>query len=338
MIWVHNKLLAFRPYFIFIEWTKVVVLPGFGSLPLYTVAVFFFQEIARESLVNKASSLAYNFMLAVFPGIIFLFTLIPYIPIDNFQEQLMEFAQLVMPESAFSAAESTLTDIVNNQNSGLLSVVFIMATFFSSNGVASLMRAFNKSSLVIESRSWGRRRLIAIGLSLMIVLALTVGMTIFTAAGYVIGYLRENIEVNAAFWSFVVTASRWLILFGIYFLTVSMLYKFGPASARKWRFFSPGATLATILAIVVFSGFAYYINQFGAFNKLYGSIGTLIVIMIWLYLNSLILLIGFELNAAIALSKQSIKIVRPRSMNTFRTSKLNEQSAIEKTESEPSKG
>lgn len=332
MLWVHNRLLRFRPYFTFVEWTKVVVLPGFGSLPLYTVAVFFFQEIARESLVNKASSLAYNFMLAIFPGIIFLFTLIPYIPIDNFQEQLLDFAELLMPESAFLVAESTLTDIIKNQNSGLLSVVFILATFFSSNGVASLMRAFNKSSLVIESRSWGRRRLIAIGLSLMIVLALTVGMTTFTAAGYIIGYLRENIEFNAAFWSFVITASRWLILFGIYFLTVSMLYKFGPASARKWKFFSPGATLATILAVVVFSGFAFYINQFGAFNKLYGSIGTLIVIMIWLYLNSLILLVGFELNAAIALSKQSIKIVRPRSMNTFRVREADEERFVEKTE------
>lgn len=322
-----------RPYFTFVEWTKVVVLPGFGSLPLYTVAVFFFQEVARESLVNKASSLAYNFMLAIFPGIIFLFTLIPYIPIDNFQEQLLDFAELVMPESAFLVAESTLTDIIKNQNSGLLSVVFIMATFFSSNGVASLMRAFNKSSLVIESRSWGRRRIIAIGLSLMIVLALTVGMTIFTAAGYVISYLRENIQFNAAFWGFVITASRWLILFGIYFLTVSMLYKFGPASARKWKFFSPGATLATLLAVIVFSGFAYYINQFGAFNRLYGSIGTLIVIMIWLYLNSLILLVGFELNAAIALSKQSIKIVRPRRMNTFRVaSPKDEEKTVEKKE------
>jgi len=269
-------------------------------------------------------------MLAIFPGIIFLFTLIPYIPIDNFQEQLLDFAELLMPESAFLAAESTLTDIIKNQNSGLLSVVFIMATFFSSNGVASLMRAFNKSSLVIENRSWGRRRLIAIGLSLMIVLALTVGMTIFTAAGYIIGYLRENIEFNAAFWGFVITASRWLILFGIYFLTVSMLYKFGPASARKWRFFSPGATLATLLAVIVFSGFAYYINQFGTFNRLYGSIGTLIVIMIWLYLNSLILLVGFELNAAIALSKQSIKIVRPRSMNTFRVRAPNEEKLTDK--------
>lgn len=311
-------MLKFKPYWLFVEWTKVAVLPGFGSLPLYTVATFFFQEIARESILNKASSLAYNFMLAIFPGMIFLFTLIPYIPIDNFQEQLLDFLEVVMPENAFLATESTLEDIIKNQNSGLLSVGFILATFFATNGVSSLMLAFNKASLLIESRSWGHQRLVAIGLTLMIITALAVGMTIFTGAGYVISYLRENIEFNASFWRFIVTASRWLILFGIYFITVSILYKFGPASSKKWKLFSPGAMLATILAILTFSGFAFYINNFNAYNKLYGSIGTLIVIMIWLYLNSLILLIGFELNASIALSKQSIKIVRPRTFNTFK--------------------
>ncbi|SKB34089.1 membrane protein [Parapedobacter luteus] len=319
MSWAHRILLKFKPYSHFVEWTKVVVLPGFGSLPLYTVATFFFQEIARESILNKASSLAYNFMLAIFPGIIFLFTLIPYIPINNFQQQLLDFMEVVMPENAFLTVESTLEDIVKNQNSGLLSVGFILATFFATNGVSSLMLAFNKSSLLIESRSWGHHRLVAIGLTLMIIIALTVGMTVFTAAGYVIGYLRKNLEFNAAFWGFVITASRWLILFGIYFFTVSVLYKFGPASSRKWKLFSPGAMLATILAILTFSGFAFYINNFNAYNKLYGSIGTLIVIMIWLYLNSLILLVGFELNASIALSKQSIKIVRPRRFNTFKS-------------------
>jgi len=99
-----------------------------------------------------------------------------------------------------------------------------------------------------------------------------------------------------------------------------MLYKFGPSAVKRWKLFSPGATLATILAILTFSGFAYYINNFNAYNKLYGSIGTIIVIMIWMYLNSLILLIGFELNASITLSKQSIKIVKPKIYNSFKQS------------------
>lgn len=318
---LHNSLLTIRPYDKFVEWTKTATLPGFGRLPLYTVAVFFFQEIKRESILNKASSLAYNFMLAVFPGIIFLFTLIPYIPVENFQENLLEFLAIIMPQDAYAAVESTLEDIIKKQNGGLLSFGFILATFFATNGVANLMMAFNKSSLSRESRSWGRRRLTATVLSFAIILALALGIGIFTFTGVVIAYLKEHITYDLSwFWTFTIKATRWIVLFAIYFVTVSILYKYGPSVSKKWKLFSPGATLATILAIITFSGFVFYINNFNAYNKLYGSIGTIIVIMIWMYLNSLILLIGFELNASITLSKQSIKIVKPKVYNSFRNS------------------
>lgn len=319
MLWLHRVLLNLSIYESFIEWTKTVVLPGFGSLPLYTVASFFFKEIARESIINKASSLAYNFMLAIFPGIIFVFTLIPYIPIDNFQEQLLDFVELILPDNAYLAVESTLLDIVKNQNGGLLSVGFLLATFFSTNGMSTLMLAFNKASLITESRSWGKQRLVAIALTLVTIIALVLGMSIYTTASYFLSYLQKTLDFHNDFWLFLINSTRWTILFGIYFITVSILYKFGPASTKKWKFFSPGATLATILAILTFSLFTYYINNFGAYNKLYGSIGTLIVIMIWMYLNSFILLIGFELNASITLSKQSIKIVPPKKFNSFRS-------------------
>jgi len=320
MSWLHKKLLHVKPYYLFIEWTKVIVLPGFGKLPLYTVALFFFQEIARESLLNKASSLAYSFMLAIFPGIIFLFTIIPYIKvfIADFQEQLLAFMQMILPENAYETIESTLLDIVTNQNSRLLSFGFLMAMIFATNGIHSLMRAFNKSSLVLENRSFIKQRLVALGLAIMIIIALTIGMGIITVASFVINHIRNTLEITKGFWTWIIGITRWVILLAIYFFTLSMLYKYGPSSSKKWSFFSPGATLATILAAVTFWGFAYYINNFNTYNKLYGSIGTLIVIMIWLYLNSLILLIGFELNASIALSKQSIKIVKPR-FNSFKT-------------------
>src|SRR5690606_5351413 len=122
-------------------------IPGFGKLPIYTVTTFFFQEITRESILNKASSLAYNFMLAIFPGIIFLFTLIPYIPVENFQEKLLGFLEIVIPTDAYNAIKNTLEDIVKNQNGGLLSFGFLLATFFATNGMTNLMMAFNKASL-----------------------------------------------------------------------------------------------------------------------------------------------------------------------------------------------
>src|SRR5690606_41627508 len=141
----------------------------------------------------------------------------------------------------------------------------------------------NKSSLVAESCVWFKQRIVAVFLSMMVIIVLTVGMTILTASGYVFSYLKDDLGLLVGYWIHIATITRWLILIGIYFLTVSFLYKYGPSDSKKWKLFSPGATLATILAILTMWGFAYYINHFNTYNKLYGSIGTLIVIIVWLY-------------------------------------------------------
>lgn len=319
MIWLHKLLLKLRPYYLLIEWTKVMILPGFSPLPVYTVASFFFQEIGKDELINKASSLAYNFMLAIFPAIIFLFTLIPYIPIEDFQNQLMNLIALILPIEAYDAVKTTLLDIVNNQNSQLLSFGFVLALIFATNGVHTLMQAFNKSSLITETRPWLKQRLVALYLTILISFALIFGLIIMTIGEYIFGLLKSELRFKDAFWIYLLNLGRWFILVVVYFVTISLLYRYGPAHPKKWRFFSAGSWMATLLAVLTFWGFSYYINNFGNYNKLYGSIGTLIVLMIWLYLNSLIILVGFELNASIDLSKRSIRIVKPQ-FNSFKAS------------------
>ncbi len=318
MNWLHKHLLKFKPYSLFIEWTKACVLPGFSPLPLYTVATFFFREIGKEALVNKASSLAYNFMLAIFPGIIFLFTLIPYIPKRiGFQEQLMSLLALVLPNNAFLAFEATINDIVNIQNGSLLSLGFLLSLFFATNGVHNLMMAFNKSSLIVETRSLIKRRLVALVLTVVMVLSMIVCIAAMTVGELVINYLKDEIDYEGSFTIYLIQFIRWALLGFLYFVNVSILYRYGPAHAKKWKFFSAGSWLATILAFLTIWGFSFYINNFSTYNKLYGSIGTLMVVMIWLYLNSLILLVGFELNASVDLSKRSVKIIRPN-FNLFK--------------------
>lgn len=325
MQWVHHFLLRFKFYRNFIEWTKYIILPGFSPLPLYTVSVFFFQEIQKDSLVNKASSLAYNFMMAIFPSIIFLFTLIPYIPIKNFQNQLMNLISLLLPQNAYLAFESTLVDIVKNENAGLLSVGFILALFFATNGIHTLMSAFNKSSLIVETRTWLKQRYISLNLTIMIAFAIILGVSVIITGEFVINFMKTELQLkDGKFWIYLITLSRWMIIISVYFVTISLLYRYGPANSKKWKFFSAGSWLATILAIMTTIGFSYYINNFGTYNKLYGSIGTLLVVMIWLYLNSLIILIGFELNASLDLSKRSIKIVKPR-FNSFKSEIINKK-------------
>lgn len=325
MNWVHKQLLKLKLYSLFIEWTKVCVLPGFSPLPIYTVATFFFKEIGKDTLINKASSLAYNFMLAIFPAIIFLFTLIPYIPKRiGFQEQLMTLLALVLPNNAFIALEATINDIVNIQNGSLLSIGFLLSLFFATNGVHNLMTAFNKSSLIVETRTWLKRRLVAVILTVIIAFSVIICIAAMALGEIVLNYLKDEINYKGNLTIYVIKLTQWTLLGTLYFITVSILYRYGPAHAKKWKFFSAGSWLATILAFLTIWGFSFYINNFSAYNKIYGSIGTLIVIMIWLYLNSLILLVGFELNASVDLSKRSVKIIRPN-FNIFKKSAPTEE-------------
>jgi membrane protein len=322
MNWVHRQLLKLRYYNLFVDWTKVYVLPGFSPLPLYTILVFFFKEIQKDSLVNKASSLAYNFMLAIFPGIIFLFTLIPFIPKRiGFQDQLMVLLQLILPKQAYIAFESTIAEIIKIQNGKLLSFGIILSVFFATNGMHNLMKAFNKSSLIVETRSWLKQRLIALILTSVIAVSLIVTIAAMTAGEYLLNSINKGLHIKGNFTSYLIDISRWTLLGLLYFVTISFLYRYGPANTKKWKFFSAGSWLATILAFLTIWAFSFYINHFGSYNKVYGSIGTLIVIMIWLYLNSLILLIGFELNASVDLSKRSIKIIK-QPFNLFKNPPL----------------
>jgi membrane protein len=317
MEWLHKQLLKLKIYSKFIEWTKICVLPGFSPLPLYTVATFFFKEIGKDSLVNKSSSLAYSFMLAIFPGIIFLFTLIPFIQINGFQDQLLNLIELVLPHNAFDAFESTLKDIVKTQNSRLLSFGFISALFFATNGVKNLMKAFNKSSLIIETRSWIKQRFIALILTTVICFSIIICISAMALGEVILNYIKNELHIKDSLAVYAIQLTRWALLAILYFITISILYRYGPSHAKKWKFFSAGSWLATILAFLTIWGFSFYINHFGSYNKVYGSIGTLIVVMIWLYLNSLILLIGFELNASVDVSKRSVKIIRP-TFNLFK--------------------
>lgn len=311
MNWVHRQLLRIRLYSLFIDWTKVYVPPGFSPIPLYTVASFFFRELGKDSLVNKASSLAYTFMLAIFPGIIFLFTLIPFIPKRiGFQDQLMVLLQLILPAQAYKAFEATLSEIIKIQNGKLLSFGIILSVFFATNGMHSLMNAFNKSSLVVETRTWLKQRLIALILTFVLAISLIITIGAMTLGEIALNYINKGLHIKGHFIVYIIEISRWALLGILYFVTISILYRYGPANTKKWRFFSPGSWLATILAFLTIWGFSFYINHFGSYNKVYGSIGTLIVIMIWLYLNSLILLIGFELNASMDLTKRSVRIIK----------------------------
>jgi len=287
-----------------INWSKHINLPGFQGMNLYEVSSFFIKGLEKGAITTRASSIAFNFFLALFPALIFFFTLIPYIPIDNFQEILLQLLSEILPPSTNEAAFKTLDDIINHPRSGLLSFGFIMALYFSTNSINSLMEAFNSSYHISENRGMWKQRLIAIGLTLLLslMLIITIALIVFTqiASAYFVdlGILEES-SIS------LIHLGKWVSILTFLFFGLSILFQFAPAKKTYWSFFSPGAIIATLFIVLTSFGFGYYIDNFGQYNKLYGSIGTLIVILIWMYFNAIVMLIGFELNASIFSAKEN---------------------------------
>lgn len=283
--------------------TKKITLPGFEGLPLYNVLTFFLKGIQKGAITIRASSIAFFFFLAIFPLIIFLFTLIPYVPIDNFQTELLDMLKNLIPSSAYEMVRGTLEEIVTRQNSSLLSFGFIAALYFSTNGFSAIINAFNQSYHTVETRKPLMIQLISVALvfivSLLIIIA--TGLLVYSE------YILTKIHITDSFESYLIILGRWIIVFALFFCVISFIYFLGPAKKAKWKFVSAGSTLCTILSLATSIGFAFYVNNFGQYNKLYGSIGTLIVMLLWIYFNAIMLLIGFELNASIHYAKSSKK-------------------------------
>lgn len=290
-----------------VERARRVSLPLFDGIPIYDVAVFFWHSIVNGAITTRASAIAFSFFIALFPAILFLFTLIPYIPIQDFQNELFQLLHDILPESTFATVEDTLTDIIMRPRGGLLSLGFIMALIFSTNGLASMMTAFDATIHSINRRSWMSQRLAAILLLIILSVLLFFAIALITGGQIAIGYLKENLILKDQFTISLITLGKWLVIILLLFFATSFLYYMAPAKKTEWRFFSAGSTLATVLSLAALTGFSYYINNFSQYNKLYGSIGTLLIILFMMYLMSLILLIGFELNASIYQAKTEKK-------------------------------
>jgi membrane protein len=275
------------------------VLPGFDGVPLEQVLRFITKGFRKGVLVTRASSIAFNLLMALLPASIFLFTLIPYVPIPNFQEELIRLFESILPVNAFSFLETTIVDIVTNKSGGLLIIMFVATIIFSTNGIHAVIHAFVVSSHNFVPRTWVHQRKISIVLLFIIIMLISfVGFLIFFGK-YTVTRLVELGIIEHMVMIYMLGFLKWMLIVLLLFLAISFLYYFAPARRSDFRFISPGSTLATILFIITSLGFSAYVNNFGQYNKLYGWIGTLMVILIWLYLNSIALLIGFELNLSI---------------------------------------
>lgn len=300
-----RKVILSPPVKSVIAYTKRVALPGFDHLPIFYVADFFITGLQRGSVVMRAQALAFSFFLAIFPAIIFMFSLIPYIPFGNFQDELLDLIRNFLPSSAYTTARTTIEDIIKIQRGGLLSFGFLTALYFTTNGFMSLMKGFNSSYHAVESRSPFKQRIVAIILTFILSVLVMVATILIIGSETATKYLVKHHILKTKTQVFLLLIGKWAVVLALFFFAVSFLYYYAPSKKKVWRFISPGSTLASTLSILVSTGFAFFVNNFGSYNKIYGSIGTLIVILLWIYFISLILILGFELNASIENAKKS---------------------------------
>lgn len=279
--------------------SKKIILPGFDGVPLYDVIVFFYEEIKKEGLNERAAAIAYNFIMAIPPTCLFLFTLIPnlpFIPTKTIKIQLHEIITDIIPAKTHNNNLILFVDSFFKEGKiGLLSFGFLLLIFFASNGMMGLMRSFNKRSIGFSKRTGLQTRWIAIKLTVLIMGLLLGCISLLIMQGTVISWLGLKNNFLVQFFS----TFRWVFILGLIFFTFAFIYKYAPAVTKRWRLISPGSILGATMSVLATLGFSIFVNNFGRYNALYGSIGTVIVLMILIFINSLVLLIGYELNASI---------------------------------------
>ena len=280
---------------------------GSQSKNLYDVLRIFIQQLKKDDINERAGSMAFSYTIALFPLLLFLLNLIPYLQ-DFFPmvttSNILSFVQGIMPADVYETIATTLLDIVSKPRQSLLSLGFFFALFASTQGVVSMMNSFNAVYKTKENRGWFASRSIAIAIVLVLVLTVIAASSVMIIGSFWITELKETNLFTNGFVIFLFNTLKFFILLAVFYLTSAFIFRFAPAIHDKWHFFSTGAQLAGFLITLSFYGFIFYLENFASYNKLYGSIGTIIALMLWLYLTSVIVLVCFEVNVSFDLAEE----------------------------------
>ncbi|MBN2486910.1 MAG: YihY/virulence factor BrkB family protein [Bacteroidales bacterium] len=275
---------------------KRITLPGFDKVPVYDVFWFFIGGIKKGSLNLRATAVAFNFLLALGPALIFFIAILPYLPIPHFQETLTTILFQLIPADSYITIEPLLNDIFIRRG-GMPVFGLLTSLFFAHKGINGIIDAFNATSHTIESRSWFRQRLVSVGLLFIFYAVVVVSSILFLFSRNLATSLADFGQIDIK--PFLLFSGKWIILLTVTFFSISFLYYLAPSNRNGWQFVSAGSTLATILTLLASLGFTYFMDNIAQLNKLFGSIGAIIALMLWMNFNALNLLIGFELNASI---------------------------------------
>jgi membrane protein len=297
---IERIIITTPPIAFLIRKSKKLILPGFEGVPLFDVLNFFYKQTKTVGLTERASAVAYNFIMAIPPAFLFLFTLIPSLPLIKKAALKRELHALIkdfITDSVHSRNFINFTDsFIDNSRVDLLSFGLVLALFFASNAMMGLMRSFNKKDYIgFAKRKGFHNRIVALRLTALLFLLVLAYLILLITQSAALSWMG----IKSATFREVIFYIRWVFIVSLIFYSIAFIYKYAPAVQKRWKMVSPGTILATSLSILATLGFSFFVSNFGKYNTLYGSIGTIILLMALVYINSLVLLIGFELNVSI---------------------------------------
>ena len=304
-------IITWRPVDFIITRSKHLILPGFQGLPLYDVVLFLLRQIKKEGLNIRAAAISFNLLMAIPPFLIFLFTLVPYLPgQQDFVRELLRLIRDLTPNrETYIWVKDFIVDFTKPR-SGLLSIGFITAGFFASNAMLGIMNSFNRSLHVMyrQKRNFLQSRGTALKLTFFIATIFMASILLLITQGSILRNVLRWMDIESDTIRWWISSLRWIVILALIYYAIGLIYRYAPAIQRKWNINSPGTILATFLIVLLTILFSYWVNNFGTYNKVYGSIGTVIILMSSFFFNSLILLIGFELNVSINHLKMEAEI------------------------------
>lgn len=298
--WQRN-LLDTRPGKFASGWVHDTTIPGSGGMSYYEVGKFFVQEIRANRLEVSCAAVTYNFLTAIPPTLLVFFSLIPYLPLKGVQDTILSTIRLIAPNDVYISLSTIITDIMNNEREGVLSFGLLLTIFFSSNGMMGMIKSFERSLPIYVKRSGLKRRWTAIKLTFMLMGVIIISMAVFIIQTQALNDILVRVFGNIG----VIRITSLLIVTLIIFCAISVIYTYGPSLNQRFNFVSTGSVVATVLSVATTSIFFFLANNFIHYNQVYGSIGTLMVFMIWLWLNNMVILLGYELNVSILLAKNA---------------------------------
>lgn len=297
-----RKFITIPPVKGVIRRSKAIYLPGFEGFSIFEIWQPFLTQLNQTSLVERAAAISFNVVMAIPPTLIFVFTLIPYLPISNqFIHELYSLIRDIIPgEKNNQVIIGFLEDFLQRPRNELLSFGLLLALFFSSNAMMGVLRSFDKNYPGFQKRTGIQKRQTALQLTLVAFSLVFVCLLLLIAQDAVLHW----IGIKSYILRLLITNIRWVILGLIAFYLVSFLYRYGPSVIKKWPFFTPGSVFATSLMFIASFLVSFWVNNFSNYNKVYGSISAIFILMSLIFINALVVLLGFELNVTITTLKK----------------------------------